>query len=100
MIEAVADRVARKLGHGTAVVYTTHKSGPHIPGKTRSWMLRHVQAMPGARKVGRDWTIAASDFDAYAAAKDTSRMRKPATLHKTVDDHDYAVAALAAAGTV
>ncbi len=101
LAEAVAARVMTRLGgKGSApLVYTTHKDGPNIPGKSHAWMVRMVKTMPGARKVGRDWTIAASDYDAWATAQDTSRVSsKMPCVKATMDDEAYADAVLAAAG--
>jgi hypothetical protein len=101
LIEAVAERVAKKLGRPSevTVVYTTHKSGPNIPGKTREWMLRRIKTMPGSRRVGRDWTIRATDYETWAAAQDCSRVRSRApSLPMSMDDIAYADAMLAKAG--
>jgi hypothetical protein len=77
LVEAVAERVVAKLGQAKApTVYTTHKNGPHIPRKTRRWMVAHIKDMPGARKVGRDWEISASDYEAWAKAEDARRCRE------------------------
>ncbi len=80
LLDEIADRVAERLlpklksiSPPAAVVYTTHKSGPHIPRKSRRWMLEHISKMPGARKVGRDWLISAADYDAWQAAEDARR---------------------------
>lgn len=73
LADRVAERVAQKLGHVAVAVYTTAKRGPHIPGKSRAWMLKHARSMPGARKVGRDWIIGADDYQRWAAAKDAGR---------------------------
>lgn len=73
LAERLAERVAAKLGHVAVAVYTTAKRGPHCPGKSRTWMLRNVRSMPGAKKVGRDWLISAEDYQRWAAAKDAGR---------------------------
>ncbi len=74
--DRVADRILQKLGTATAgSVYTTAKAGPHIPGKSRAWMLRKVKTMPGARCVGRDWIISVEDFQRWATAMDAMRTR-------------------------
>ncbi len=96
LVEAIADRVASRLGTSAKTVYSTSTRGPNIPGKSRSWALRHMKTMPGARKVGRDWTISADDYDAWARAQDTARCRKPAP--PTGTDEDLADAYLTAAG--
>lgn len=102
LAEAVAERVLARLGSSAntkAVVYTSRKAGTHIPGKSRNWMLNKCKGMPGARKVGRDWTISVQDYEAWATAQDTSRCRSKAPCAKAVlDDEAYADAALAAAG--
>jgi hypothetical protein len=78
LVETLACRLLARLER-TAVaapmVYTTSKRGPHLPGKTRRWMLEHVKLMPGAHKVGRDWTISASDYDAWVTAEDARRCK-------------------------
>ncbi len=57
------------------LVFTTHKSGLHLPGKSRRWMLDHIRDMPGARKTGRDWEISATDFEAWKRAQDIRVVR-------------------------
>ncbi|HEY2517659.1 MAG TPA: hypothetical protein VGI39_42610 [Polyangiaceae bacterium] len=79
--EALADRVAEiiaaRLGAiASAEVYSTSKAGPHIPGKSRDWMLRHIKTMRGAVKVGRDWQIARVDFVAWQQARDAAHVRR------------------------
>ncbi len=102
LADMVAERIAKKLGGipqiGGHVVYTTNKIGPHIPGKTRVWMRRMVKQMPGARKVGRDWTISAADYNVWAAANDTSRRRSAPPMEESNDDVEYANACIANAG--
>lgn len=56
-----------------ATVYTTNKLGPHVPGKSRRWMLDHLSSMPGARKEGRDWVIDVDMYNAWATLKDLRR---------------------------
>lgn len=73
LIEAIAERVATKINSAPARIYTTNKRGPHIPGKSRRWMLTHVKTMAGARKVGRDWEIDISDYEAWASTEDARR---------------------------
>lgn len=36
-------------------------------------MLRVIKTMPGAQKIGRDWTIRAADYEAWATAEDIRR---------------------------
>lgn len=57
------------------LVYTTNKRGPHLPGKSRRWMLEQIPSMPGAHKVGRDWSIRAVDYDAWVTAEDARRCK-------------------------
>jgi hypothetical protein len=91
MAEIIAERVLTKLlGRGivnvaTPKIYTTHKSGPHIPGKSRRWMKDHVQAMPGARKVGRDWEIDVADYESWAKAADHQAVTKTGAPRATND---------------
>lgn len=98
--DRVADRVVAKLGRsGDATSYTTAKQGPHIPGKSRDWMRRHVRTMPGSRKIGLHWVISKADFDAWASAQDASRRRpRSPSVAMTMDDADYAEAMLAKVG--
>jgi hypothetical protein len=103
--DALAARLLSRIGGHAAnapLVYTTHKRGPHVPGKTRAWMLRHVKTMLGSRKVGRDWTIAAADYEAWETAQDTSRVRSrvpsSAAVAGAQDDVAFADACIAAAG--
>lgn len=100
LADAVAERVAKKLKPTTGapvVVYTTNKSGPHLPGKTRRWMLDHIRLIPGAKKVGRDWEITAADWEAWKASGDmrlvraadaTPRHVRQATVTSVVDPAD------------
>lgn len=79
LLDVVVERLAKRLAVARDVqaplVFTTHKDGPHIPGKSRRWMLEQIKAMPGARKVGRDWQILAKDYEAWAMAEDERRCR-------------------------
>lgn len=97
LADRVADRIVAKMGGATKVVYTTSKRGPHAPGKSRAWMLRMVRTMPGARKVGRDWCIDASDFERWATARDAASFRAPAKRVPT-DVDELAALYLAEAG--
>ncbi|WP_394849822.1 hypothetical protein LZC95_20490 [Pendulispora brunnea] len=89
MPDHVVENLLRKLAElliphirsaGATVVYSTSKRGPHCPGKSRSWMLRHIKTIPGARQIGRDWVIDAADFDQWARANDARRFRKAAPV--------------------
>lgn len=76
-IKPLADAVSRLSATPAApLIYTTHKSGPHLPGKSRRWMLDHVEKMPGAQKAGRDWTISAVDFSKWLADEDARLARE------------------------
>lgn len=94
MAEIIADRVMSKLlARGIVNVagpkaYTTHKNGPHVPGKTRRWMKDHLKAIAGARKVGRDWEIDVADYDAWAKADDrkTNASRASNDVSSATDD--------------
>ena len=96
--ERVAERVAKKLGHVAAAIYTTAKRGPHIPGRSRSWMLKHVRAMPGAQKTGRDWIISADDYRRWAAAQDAARVRRATAADAPVGPEALAEAYLSELG--
>lgn len=99
LADMVAERVLAKLSMTTSATYTTNKRGPNIPGKSRMWALRNVKTMPGARKVGVDWMIAAADFDAWATAQDaTSTARRRGAPKAPVDLEEFADACLDAAG--
>jgi hypothetical protein len=105
LLELLAARLAVHVlkelsGTAEGATYTSRKGGPHIPGKSRAWMLRHIKTMPGSRKVGRDWIIGKDDFDRWAAAHDTARRRSdPTRLAKaSMDDVDWADACLAENG--
>lgn len=56
-----------------ADVYTSKKGGPHLPGKSRPWMVRNAKTIPGARKVGRDWVVAHADWERWLAEQDARR---------------------------
>jgi hypothetical protein len=78
LAERVAERVLERMGpKAVQVAYTTAKHGPHIPNKTRRWMMTWVRKMPGARKVGRDWHISAEDYEAWSRAEDERRCSTP-----------------------
>ncbi len=96
--ERVAERVAAKLGHVAVAVYTTAKRGPHVPGKSRAWMIKNVKVMPGGRKVGRDWIISSDDYQNWAAAHDAGRRRAPAKAVPASSVEALAEACLATAG--
>ncbi len=95
--DRVAERVAAKLGHIAVAVYTTARRGPHVPGKSRDWMRRNVRAMPGSRKVGRDWIISSDDYQKWAAAHDVGT-RRVAKVTPSSSVEALAEAALATAG--
>lgn len=72
-VDRIAARVVAKLRlvpPPDPTHYTTSKAGPHIPGKSRRWMLDHVCLIPGARKEGRDWVIAIAAYEAWATRED------------------------------
>jgi hypothetical protein len=78
--DALAARVAEIIGAQVGAVaktevYSTSKLGPHVPGKTRDWMIRHVKHMKGAVKIGRDWQISRADFVAWQGARDAVHVR-------------------------
>jgi hypothetical protein len=101
LAEEIAKRVAERLGSGRmADIYTTRKGGPHIPGKSRDWMLRRVKEMPGARKVDKDWQIARTDFEQWLTNQDAIMCRRAVpTANRTPNNvRDIAEAALARAG--
>ncbi len=84
-----------------ADIYTTRTGGPHIPGKSRDWMLRRVKEMPGARKVHKDWQIARTDFEQWLTNQDVIMCKKavtPTANTTTSNVRDIAEAALARAG--
>ncbi len=106
MVEIVAEAASRlarffkSAAHGSSPVaplvaatdyYTSRKSGPHIPGKSRSWMLRQVRSIPGARKIGRDWVIKVSDFESYLVEQDTARIKKAYGAKASTDSTDEAL---------
>jgi hypothetical protein len=102
--EALADRIAEavacRLGAASsAEVYSTSKLGPHVPGKSRDWMLRNVKRMRGAVKVGRDWQITRTDFLAWRREEDAADVRM--TVKRAIiepDDEALASEALRNAG--
>jgi hypothetical protein len=103
LADRIAERVADRLGSGrTADIYTTRKGGPHIPGKSRDWMLRRIKEMPGARNVGKDWQITHADYERWLMEQDVSTCKAaavPLGVNKTPGNvRDIAEAALARAG--
>jgi hypothetical protein len=95
----VAERVVERLGVRGALadVYTSAKSGPGIPGKSHRWMLRSMPTMRGAQKVGRDWQITRTAYEAWLRARDTSAVRR-VTQTRIPDDEALADEALRMAG--
>jgi len=91
---AAAEELSPLL-EGPATVYTTNKIGPHLPGKTRSWMITNVKRMPGRRKVGRDWIISPADYQAWLTDQDTTACRDEPSGD---DAHAIAQTTLANAG--
>ncbi len=83
---------------GKVTLYTTNKDGPRIPGKSRQWMLSNVKTMLGAHKVGRDWTISPTDFEAWRRGQDTARVRASAPDRRDADARAIAESTLAKAG--
>jgi hypothetical protein len=79
LADAVAQRVIAKIGGhaNTPTVYSSHKEGPHLPSKTRRWMVKNLRFMPGSYKVGRDWLIAPEAYEAWKTAEDTRRQAMP-----------------------
>ncbi len=103
LADHIAERVADRLGSGrTADIYTTRKGGPHIPGKSRDWMLRRIKEMPGARNVGKDWQITHADYERWLTERDMTKCKaaaRPTGVNKTPSNvRDLAEAALARAG--
>src|SRR5262245_7716428 len=101
LVEAVAERLAKKLGPPApvlALIYTTNKRGPHPPGKTKRWCRDWIKRIPGARRVGRDWEVPAAAYEAWASAKDAERVRQasssaprlPAPELESFDDAELA----------
>ena len=75
-LQAFAKLVAKEiLAEMTAPAthYGTRKGATLPPGKSRAWALREMPTMPGAKKIGRDWVIAVSDFDAWVTKEATER---------------------------
>ena len=47
LVDALVDRLSMRLRAVAArEPYTTNKRGPHIPGKSRRWLLDHIHSSP------------------------------------------------------
>jgi hypothetical protein len=60
--------------------YSSRKGAPHLPGKSRRWMLDHAREIPGASKVGRDWVIPHAAYERWRAEQDAARCRATASI--------------------
>lgn len=76
LADMIADRVAARFQR-PVTIYSTSARGPWIAGKTRAWMLRNVKTMPGAIRVGRDWTISHDDVEKWSRLKDVAEHKAP-----------------------
>ncbi len=81
-LDELAERVAAKVvarlaGAASTSHYGTGRAATLPPGKSRSWALRTLKKIPGARKVGRDWVVSVEDFDAWTTERDTARVAPP-----------------------
>ena len=83
-----------------ASFYSSARRGPHPAGKSARWCRDHFKTIPGARRVGRDWTISATAFDAWTTAQTRERrMRSVAKLSpRPIDVELEAAEALKAHG--
>lgn len=103
ILEVLADKIAERLSERPAsalpLIYTSSKRGPHFPGKSRRWTKEKIRHMPGARKVGRDWEITSTDYEAWKAEQDAAHVRsevKPRPLRRAelaLDDAELAARA-------
>jgi len=102
LVEEIAERIAEcvvaRIGNTIKTVYTTAQRGPWAPGKSRSWMLRNIKTMPGARRAGRDWVIDSADYDRWCTARDAASFRKPTHVFSSKSDEELADRYLAEAG--
>jgi hypothetical protein len=71
VLDAIAERVSVKLAAKGGDAHTTAQPPP---GMSRRRFNELAPSMPGARKVGRAWTISPRDFDAWCS---TRRARAP-----------------------
>lgn len=81
--------------------YTTHKGGPHLPGKSRHWMVRNARTIPGAHKVGRDWIVPRAAYEAWLTALDARQCATataPAHTTSSTNAHEIALRGLERAG--
>jgi hypothetical protein len=76
-LEAIADEAEREGAASPACSYCTGKSGTLPPGKSRRWLRDHAPAIPGARKLGRDWMVTRVDFDRWVDAQQTAKPLRP-----------------------
>lgn len=75
--ELVAEKVLARMQAPTTH-YSTRKGATLPPGKSRAWALANLKTISGARKVGRDWVIAAEDYEAWVVKQDTARAARAA----------------------
>lgn len=91
ILDELADRVAARILEKLSAApsfYGTGKGATLPPGKTRAWALRNIRTIPGARKVGRDWIVSISDFDAWATERDSERQRNASRRNMPRKSHD------------
>ena len=72
LADRIAARVLAKLA-APATHYTSNARGPYPPGKSRSWALKNLRHVPGAKKVGRDWVVPFEAWESWVTARDTER---------------------------
>ena len=53
--------------------YTSARRGPHPPGKSQDWTVRHLRGIPGSYKIGRDWCITVEAYRHWGATQATAR---------------------------
>lgn len=66
LVDAIRPSV---VAQAAVTYYVSAKRGPHPPGKTARWCRDNFRSIPGGRKEGRDWVVAVSDYERWAATR-------------------------------
>jgi hypothetical protein len=81
-VETPSAPAPARAGNSNAVpgdgFYSSRKGAPHLPGKSRRWMLDHAREIPGAKKIGRDWIVPHVAYVQWLADQDAARARAEA----------------------
>ncbi len=76
LVEELAERVAAKVLAKLSAAPSHYSAKNPPPGKSRAWALRTIKTIPGAKKIGRDWTVSVDAFDAWLSERDMTRVSR------------------------